>query len=101
MQILADAAWTDGWGHEDEVAEGLKGVGSDGKYGGNCLRDLLRLVKHLDIGDATPKPYLVSVKTAGGKEDRGGFLAPRTVAHLSTAARNRCLSDVGGWLELW
>ena len=83
MQILADAAWTDGWGHDDPIAEGLKGVGSDGKYGGNCLRDLLRLVKHLDIGDATPKPYLVSVKTAGGGERTVGAFLPHEQLPIS------------------
>jgi hypothetical protein len=83
VQSLANAAWTDGWGEGDEIARKLKHIGTDGKYAGNCQRDLLRLVKDLGIGDATPEPYLVSVKTAGGLQRTVGVFLPHEQLDIS------------------
>ena len=76
VQRLAAAAWQDGWGHEDAHAERLKGVGTDGKYPGNCLRDLLVVANDLGIGDDTPAPYYVEVKTVGGASRQVGVFLP-------------------------
>ena len=76
VQTIAAAAWEDGWGRGDPIAERLKGLGTNGKFPGNSLRDLLRLVKRLGIGDATPEPYYVTVKTASGAERQVGAFLP-------------------------
>ena len=51
-------------------------VGTSGKFPNNCLRDLLRLANKLAIGDATPQPYYVAVKTANGQEREVGVFLP-------------------------
>ena len=76
VQTLIAAAWADGWGRGDAIAERLKNVGAEGKCPGNALRDLLRVVKSLGIGDATPDPYIVSVKTAGCLHRNVGVFLP-------------------------
>lgn len=83
VQRLAHAAWQDGWGLGDSMAERIKGVGTDGKYPGNCLRDLLRVSQELGIGDDTPLPYLVNVKTTGGAMREVGVFLPHEQLHLS------------------
>ena len=76
VQILAAAAWQDGWGTGDRVAERLMKIGSEGKYPGNALRDLLRISDSLGIGDATPHPYMVAVKAANGETRTIGVFLP-------------------------
>jgi hypothetical protein len=81
VQKLAHAAWQDGWGHGDDLAVKLKGVGSSGTQPGNALRDLLRVTKHLGIG--TPEPYLVKVKAAGGEDREVAVFLPHEQVPLA------------------
>ena len=76
VQKLAAAAWSDGWGVDDDVAKRLAGLGADGTYPGNCLRDLLRMSKVIGIGGSTPEPYMKSVETSGGGYRHGGVFLP-------------------------
>ena len=76
VQTIASVAWEDGWGRDDPIAKRLQRVGTQGKFPGNCLRDLLRLVNYLGIGDATPEPYYVTVKAASGGERTVGVFLP-------------------------
>ncbi len=43
VQLLADAAKKDGWGHDDDFARRLAGIGGSGRYPQNYQRDLLKL----------------------------------------------------------
>ena len=74
VQTLAHAAWQEGWGHDDQLAEKLKGVGNSGTQPGNALRDLLRVTKHL--GMSTTQPYLVKVRAAGGGDREVAVFLP-------------------------
>ncbi len=62
VQALAGAALADGWGQNDEIAKQLAGMGSNGRYTGNVLRDLLRIAKRVGFMDTTPEPYMVKVR---------------------------------------
>ena len=112
VQTIASAAWEDGWGRDDPIAKRLQRVGTQGKFPGNCLRDLLRLVKSLGIGDATPEPYYVTVKAANGGERTVGVFLPHE--QLNIMVEKHCLdafrmadaewsSDTGlaGLLKSW
>lgn len=83
VQKLAAAAWSDGWGVANDVASRLAGLGSDGTYPGNCLRDLLRMSKDIGIGSSTPEPYMVSVKTSGGGYRNVGVFLPHEEIAMS------------------
>ena len=54
VQRIAAAAYADGWGQGDELAERLKQAGGRGKHRSNCLRDVLRVSKSLGVGNVTP-----------------------------------------------
>ena len=83
VQKLAAAAWSDGWGVDNEMAERLAGLGTDGTYPGNCLRDLLRMSKDIGIVGSTPEPYMVSVKTSGGGYRNVGVFLPHAELAVS------------------
>jgi hypothetical protein len=61
VQILAKAAFDDGWGADDDLAQKLAGLGASGKYSNSCLRDLMRLTKNIGITQVMPEPYVVDV----------------------------------------
>ena len=83
VQISAAAAWADGWGRADAIGTRLKSIGAEGKCPVNSLRDLLRLPEKLDIGDATPDPYIISVKSAGGGQRNVGVFLPHEQLNIS------------------
>ena len=76
VQRLAAAAFADGWGAGDELAERLKQAGNQGRHPGNNLRDVLRLTKSLGVGDGTPEPYYVDVPSVGGTTRKVGVCRP-------------------------
>ena len=75
VQSIA-AAFADGWGQGEELAERLKQADGRGKHRSNCLRDVLRLSKTLGVGNITPEPYHVEVPSANGGSRRVAVCLP-------------------------
>ena len=83
VQKLAHATWQNGWGQDDPIAERIQAIGTQGRWPGNCLRDLLIVSQELGIAENTPSPYLVSVKTTGGAYRQVGVFLPHEQLHLA------------------
>ena len=66
IQRVAAAACADGWGEGDPMAQRMKQAGNQGRHTQNCLRDLLRLSRHVGVGHETPEPYVAEVPGVGG-----------------------------------
>ena len=82
VQRIAAAAFSDGWGAGDEVAQRMQQAGSQGKHPGNCLRDLLRLSTSLGVVENTPEPYYVDVPSAGGHIRKVAVCLPHEQYHM-------------------
>ena len=92
VQRLADAAWKDGWGHGDLVAERLKQAGGRGSHTGNCQRDILKLAKTMGISENTPEPYYVDVASAAGGRRLVGMCLPHEQMQslVNSEGRTQC-----------
>ena len=61
VQILALAAWNDGWGRRCPLGQRLKGAGNSGLSKGNCARDVIRAAKAFDIFCTKAMPHTVTL----------------------------------------
>ncbi len=64
VQVLASAAWEDGWGRGCPLAQRLKSAGSSGVHSSNCLRDVVRAAKASGLCCTRAMPYHVSIPNA-------------------------------------
>ena len=84
VQLLANAAKSDGWGVEDQTAESLAKLGTSGRHVSNCLRDLLRLARKVGMMHGTAEPYYVEVPGANGRPRTVGVCLPHESADILT-----------------
>ena len=61
VQRLAAAAWSDGWGRGDPLAERLARAGAGGEHSGNIQRDVLKAAQLAGITENTPDVYKFQV----------------------------------------
>jgi hypothetical protein len=83
VQKIAEAATRDGWALDDPVAQRLGKIGSSGKYQGNCLRDLKRIVTAIGLNEVTPEPYYMKVRGKGGSEIKIPVILPHETLALA------------------
>lgn len=57
VQILAAAAWADGWGRGDSLAERLKSAVQDGTHKGNITRDIVDGARAAGLTSSSAVPY--------------------------------------------
>ena len=83
VQILAGAAFADGWGSEDALAEKLANLGGGGRHPGNVLRDLVRLSARCGVQEVMPEPYAVEVPGPKGTKRFVHVFLPHEQAHMT------------------
>ena len=83
VQSLAGAAFKDGWGSGDAVAEKLAELGSGGRRPSNVLRDLLRLSRRIGVAEVMPEPYAVRVPGPNGSHRNVNVFLPHEQAHMT------------------
>ncbi len=83
VQILAGAAFADGWGSGDALAEKLANLGGGGRHPGNVLRDLVLLSARCGVQEVMPQPYAVEVPGPKGAKRFVTVFLPREQAHLT------------------
>ena len=67
VQLLAKAAWDDGWGNDDPFCTRLAHLGAEGRSPGNILRDIRRLASKVCLIDAKTEPYYVDLPDGHGQ----------------------------------
>ena len=67
VQKLAAAAWADGWGRGDELAESLKSAGQDGTHKGNITRDVVDAARAAGLMSSSAVPYMVELPRGAGQ----------------------------------
>jgi hypothetical protein len=67
VQLLAKAAWDDGWGKDDAFCTRLAHLGAEGRAPGNILRDIRRLATKVCLIDAKTEPYYVDLPDGHGQ----------------------------------
>ena len=81
VQRLAKAAWEDGWGRGDAMAEKLMRAGGAGARSGNAQRDLLRTSQRAGLMEETPDPYYFKAPGPGGTPRGVGCCLPHEQMH--------------------
>ena len=68
VQIIAKAAWDDGWGAGSALARRMAHAGTVGRYSGNILRDVVRAAEQAELLSSVAKPYIIKAPGAFEKE---------------------------------
>ena len=66
VQLLAKAAWDDGWGHNCQLARKLAHVGTSGRHSSNIFRDIITAAELVGLISSESKPYYVNLPGNAG-----------------------------------
>ena len=66
VQLLAKAAWDDGWGQNCQLARKLAHVGTSGKHSSNIFRDIITAAELVGLISSETKPYYVNLPGNAG-----------------------------------
>ena len=67
VRRIAQAAWNDGWGRGDALAQRLVSAGNYGEYSGNIQRDILNAARLENLTEDAPETYKFQVPGPGGQ----------------------------------
>ena len=83
VQELAAAAWSDGWGRDNELSEKLKKAGNHGRSKQHVYRAIISAARDAGLLAGMSQPYVVEVPGPGGSTNRiNVYLPHEQLAHV-------------------
>ena len=94
VQMLAAAAWADGWGQGDALAQRLASAGQAGAHRGNVTRDIVEGARNAGLMSSGALPYTVELPGGGGPVCM--FLPHEVLFHEVGKLGEHCFLDESG-----